>query len=251
METFNFKRFLHLLKWRILDKRTLHIFILFILCGLVYALLPGINSIINFEAWPDYLKMDDLAIMKIVVKALSENTFYVFLYSVIFSFVLIFYGTYSKTGSIEEVLLPASRMEKYISRWVVCVFGALLSSIIVFLITDLMQYIFFYFMLGDRACSLAPSFFKEAQYDAAGYAWAISIGSFLLFCGSIYHRHTFILIGVSVLVFMLIADVMFFSHGWHPTRLLIFSPVFTILCYIGSYWAYGHLQTAGNKWLNL
>ncbi|MCH4148296.1 MAG: hypothetical protein LKG25_08515 [Prevotella sp.] len=251
MEIFNFKRFLRLLKWRILDRRTLQIFILFTLCGLIYVLLPGINSIINYGARPEYLQMCNLAIKEHVVKGLSERIFYVFLYSIILSFALIFYGTYSKIGSIEEVLLPASRMEKFISRWVVCVFGALLSSIVVFLITDILQYIYYYFTLGNQACSLASSFFKKAQYDPIAYIWAISVGSFLLFCGSIYHRYTFILTGVSVLIFMGIMQLTLFSNGWNATRILLFSPPFTILCYLGSYRAYAHLQTVRNKWLNL
>lgn len=271
MQTFNIHRFGNTLLWQIADsKKTCLNFLAFCF------LLSIVGELINFMSPLDFNMMSPLDI----TKWRSDNVA-IFFYAIFLVYLLTF-GTLivsnisDKTRRINAFILPASKLEKFVSRYVFLFIVIPLVAIVGLFIGDLVQMIVLKIVTGDAysitLCflnRLGEMFDSEDTCTAFFLAWFIH--SFLLLLGTCFRRHAWIksaLVAVTIAIAIglvsivgtkEILDLIYGKHNYNVV--LIDSPWVTIIAClvffaltVFNYWAsfriYARMQAINNKWHN-
>lgn len=208
-QNFNIQRFLNVLKWdfstytkrHIKDRVLIPIFGLALMCIVIQLVdLGNIRAYSAAEYESDYIWT--IASFTLLITLL----FFVIGQSTIFD------GLNRKAPRQSYLTLPASNIEKYLSRLAVTTIGHLVYIMIVFIIVDIIQYLFAQIISPGHGGSLLYGIYKIVfcipevtinpgfNTPKAYFAFAIFLASgylincaFYTFTGSIFNRHIILL----------------------------------------------------------
>ena len=182
---------------------------------------------------------------------------------------------------INDFMLPAANLEKFIARYLVIVVAMPLAAIAGLLVGDVLQYVLTLITGGAHAEWASGYFFTFTQsasfvvmkssmphpglFLAAGMLSQHAV--FLLF-GSIYHKHpvvmsmvtwiacaiamfiAFIVVGKGVSNFLDHGYIIEISNLWITVVYTLVNIVFTVFCFWFAYRRYTRLQVINNQWIN-
>lgn len=271
MQTFNIHRFGNTLLWQIADsKKTCLNFLAFsflfsIVCELINFMLPldfKMKSPFDLRKW----QADNIAVFFYAIFLVYMLTFST----------LIMSNISDKTRRINAFILPASKLEKFVSRYIFLFIIIPLVAIVGLFVGDLVQMLVLKIVTGDAysitLCflnRLGEMFDSEDAYTTFFSAWFIH--SFLLLLGTCFRRHAWIksaLVAVAItIVIILISivgtkEILDFIYGEHNYNVvLIDSPwvtiaiylaffAVTVFNYLASFRIYTRMQAINNKWHN-
>lgn len=271
MQTFNIHRFGNTLLWQIADsKKTCLNFLAFSF------LFSIVGELFNFMLQLDFKMMSPLDLRK-----MQANNVATFFYAIFFVYMLTF-GTLivsnisDKTRRINAFILPASKLEKFVSRYIFLFIIIPLLAIVGLFAGDLVQMLVLKIVTGD-AYSITLCFLNRLgeMFDSENVcttffsAWFIH--SFLLLLGTCFRRHAWIksalvAVGIAIVISLVsivgtkeILDLIYGEHNYNVV--LINSPWVTVaIClgffavtvfnYLASFRIYTRMQAINNKWYN-
>ena len=201
----------------------------------------------------------------------------------------IFNNMRTKQSRATFLMLPASNLEKFVSRFLWVTVGCLVMLLASLVITDVIQYVFSWFITPHMHGSLTASFFEEIfcskSLDSSSDAivvnhhsvmsnyfpkWALMFSvlaychSFFTLGGSIFRKYTVILTVVSSFVLMFLLTIVFnligsdtvvyFIKDLGPYNIGYVMIVLCIILSVFNYWLsyklFTRMQVINNKWLN-
>ena len=185
------------------------------------------------------------------------------------------------TGQREQFLmLPASNLEKYISRFLFSTLGAAVAMITAIVVSELVQLIFSFVLLPGHHQSVCLSImallwkiwttFIES-IDSAGalmlslliMACGVLVHSFFILCGTLFRKHTIVVSGILFIVMTYLVIYVIESVPDTITTCLMHGDNSWIFClliaelllagfqYWLSYKVFTRMQVICNKWINL
>ena len=185
------------------------------------------------------------------------------------------------TGQREQFLmLPASNLEKYISRFLFSTLGAAVAMITAIVVSDLVQLIFSFVLLPGHHQSVCLSImallwkiwttFIES-IDSAGalmlslliMTCGVLVHSFFILCGTLFRKHTIVVSGILFIVMTYLVIYVIESVPDTITTCLMHGDNSWIFClliaelllagfqYWLSYKVFTRMQVICNKWINL
>ena len=185
------------------------------------------------------------------------------------------------TGQREQFLmLPASNLEKYISRFLFSTLGAAVAMITAIVVSDLVQLIFSFVLLPGHHQSVCLSImallwkiwttFIES-IDSAGalmlslliMTCGVLVHSFFILCGTLFRKHTIVVSGILFIVMTYLVIYVIESVPGTITTCLMHGDNSWIFClliaelllagfqYWLSYKVFTRMQVICNRWINL
>ena len=185
------------------------------------------------------------------------------------------------TGQREQFLmLPASNLEKYISRFLFSTLGAAVAMITAIVVSDLVQLIFSFVLLPGHHQSVCLSImallwkiwttFIES-IDSAGalmlslliMTCGVLVHSFFILCGTLFRKHTIVVSGILFIVMIYLVIYVIESVPGTITTCLMHGDNSWLFClliaelllagfrYWLSYKVFTRMQVICNKWINL
>lgn len=183
------------------------------------------------------------------------------------------------TGQREQFLmLPASNLEKYISRFLFSTLGAAVAMITAIVVSDLVQLIFSFVLLPGHHQSVCLSImallwkiwttFIES-IDSAGalmlslliMTCGVLVHSFFILCGTLFRKHTIVVSGILFIVMTYLVIYVIESvpdtittclmHGDNSWLFSIAELLLAGFQYWLSYKVFTRMQVICNKWINL
>ena len=185
------------------------------------------------------------------------------------------------TGQREQFLmLPASNLEKYISRFLFSTLGAAVAMITAIVVSDLVQLIFSFVLLPGHHQSVCLSImallwkiwttFIES-IDSAGalmlslliMTCGVLVHSFFILCGTLFRKHTIVVSGILFIVMTYLVIYVIESVPDTITTCLMHGDNSWIFClliaelllagfqYWLSYKVFTRMQVICNRWINL
>lgn len=277
MQTFNIKRFHHTLVWQIAnDRKNLLNFLAF---GFIFALFPAVLFMLKVgvpEASPAYVTK--VAPVFIVMAAAYLQTCGAAIVS----------NVSDKIKRINNFILPASKMEKFISRYVHLLIVFPLAAFVGLIVGDLVQMLVYQIAAGDSASITIAVFNTIGQSRLHAMAVsgnadliASSIQVFLLIwlihsqyvlCGTFFRRHAWVKTTMLLLIMYIVLSMAFvlgflgllnliYGEGQYELILIdswwVYAVKYITLAALiaFNYWAafriYSRMQAVNNKWYNL
>lgn len=265
MNTFNINRFKNTLIWQIANNKKMAINILAF--GFLFAVIGGLAGLAS--AYPNAptesyaITCDDIFSVISVIYLLTLGTFIVSDIS-------------DKVGRISNFILPVSKLEKFISRYVYLLIIVPLLALAGLVVGDLIQMLLNIMVLGD-AYSLTRDLFKAGirlpevanAYEQFVVLWLIH--SIFLLLGTFFRRHAWIksallavslTIAISLVAFFGTKGILDLIYGEGNYNLLIVDTwwataigyIITLAIIVFNYWAafriYARMQAVNNKWHN-
>lgn len=185
------------------------------------------------------------------------------------------------TGQREQFLmLPASNLEKYISRFLFSTLGAAVAMITAIVVSDLVQLIFSFLLLPGHHQSVCLSTmallwkiwttFIES-IDSTGalllslliVTCGVLVHSFFILCGTLFRKHTIVVSGILFIVMTYLVIYVIESVPGTITTCLMHGDNSWIFClliaelllagfqYWLSYKVFTRMQVICNRWINL
>lgn len=267
MEQLNIQRFGKVLRRLIIinHKTLFNIFLGYAILFLLYSLIS--MGIFSWEALPNLSIVERLMTVLTIVGPSFSIGFYFFSCSIISDLE-------GKQKRINEMILPATNLEKYLARLVYVIIGFPVLVLAALVVADILQQLVSIIIHhGGRAslCSLAIGFLNPSNFDieslfimVTGYLF---INSYCVLSGMLFGKTAWIkggLMGMSIL--FLFAGIMlglaylftdhFYIHAenidWQASDMAgnIVAWVFIILMYALAYRVYTRLQVINNRWIN-
>ena len=254
--------------------------------GLAFAF--AFICIVQQYNWHENTPEEQMQLTDVYLSNISGTFFFVGFLLFLVCGASIFNNMRTKQSRATFLMLPASNLEKFVSRFLWVTVGCLVMLFSSLVITDVIQYVFSWFITPHMHGSLTVSFFEELfcsknmdtsniimvdhQSVMANYfpMWVLVV-SFLVFChsfftlgGSIFRKYTVILTVVSsfVLVFFLAVVfnliggdmVVYFIKDLGPYKTGYVMIVLFIILAVFNYWLsyklFTRMQVINNKWLN-
>lgn len=188
----------------------------------------------------------------------------------------------SRQERINEFMLPASNLEKFIARYLIYFLVIPLVAIPSFLAGDLVQHLLtLTFGLGQEqwattdAIQMIKGMISESAssdtntiYTATFAFFLISLHASFIFLGSIFHKQpavmailSWIIISMLILIAAALAAkgivdltesgyVIILYDNWFNAALILLNILFTAFCFWFAYRKYTRLQVINNKWIN-
>lgn len=268
MKTFNITRFHNSLLWQVVVRK--RILINFAAFGLLFALIPMVFNIVNNFSHIIPMDWNGVASIYAMIMVAYLTTCGAFIVG----------NISDKNSRINAFLLPASKLEKFVSRYIFLLIAVPLAAFVGLIVGDIIQ-MPIYKILSGEASSLTYAFLYNMAHSY--YFWggmsegmgtmingivvALYIHSILLLCGTFFHRHAWIKSNVLLLlasivlsaVIMLIAKSILnaiYGAGNYVVYLenSIAWYVLFIIFFVFNYWAayriYSRMQAINNKWYN-
>ena len=269
---FQFSRLLMVMRWDMFTNLKSY---LNMMLGMTFALLPFFIMQLyqlskQYQLFPDtidlsYLRMSQyvLMIFSIAMYMMATQIFMVM----------------KTTGQREQFLmLPASNLEKYISRFLFSTLGAAVAMITAIVVSDLVQLIFSFVLLPGHHQSLCLyavallwkiwTTFIENNDSTSALLLSLSIvtcgvlvHSFFILCGTLFRKHTIVVSGIlfiamTYLVIYVIESVpdtitTCLMHGDNSWLFSIAELLLAGFQYWLSYKVFTRMQVICNKWINL
>ena len=271
---FQFSRLLMVMRWDMFTNLKSY---LNMMLGMTFALLPFFIMQLyqlskQYQLFPDTIDLSYLGMSQYVLMIFS-----IAMYMMATQIFMVM----KTTGQREQFLmLPASNLEKYISRFLFSTLGAAVAMITAIVVSDLVQLIFSFVLLPGHHQSVCLSImallwkiwttFIES-IDSAGalmlslliMTCGVLVHSFFILCGTLFHKHTIVVSGIlfiamTYLVIYVIESVSdtITTYLMHGDNSWLFSLLIAELLLGGfqywlSYKVFTRMQVICNKWINL
>ena len=271
---FQFSRLLMVMRWDMFTNLKSY---LNMMLGMTFALLPFFIMQLyqlskQYQLFPDTIDLSYLGMSQYVLMIFS-----IAMYMMATQIFMVM----KTTGQREQFLmLPASNLEKYISRFLFSTLGAAVAMITAIVVSDLVQLIFSFVLLPGHHQSVCLSTmallwkiwttFIENNDSTGALLLSLSIvtcgvlvHSFFILCGTLFHKHTIVVSGIlfiamTYLVIYVIESVSdtITTYLMHGDNSWLFSLLIAELLLGGfqywlSYKVFTRMQVICNKWINL
>lgn len=271
---FQFSRLLMVMRWDVFTNYKTY---LNTVLGMIFALLPILIMQLYQLSKQDQLSPDTIDLS---YWGMSQYVLMIFSIAMYMMATQIFM-VMKTTGQREQFLmLPASNLEKYISRFLFSTLGAAVAMITAIVVSDLVQLIFSFLLLPGHHQSVCLSTvallwkiwttFIE-NIDSTGalllslliVTCGVLVHSFFILCGTLFRKHTIVVttilfIAMTYLVIYVIESVpgtitTCLNHGDNSWlfSLLIAELLLGGFQYWLSYKVFTRMQVICNKWINL
>lgn len=271
---FQFSRLLMVMRWDVFTNYKTY---LNTVLGMIFALLP-IYILQLYQLSKQYQLSPDT--IDLSYWGMSQYVLMIFSIAMYMMATQIFM-VMKTTGQREQFLmLPASNLEKYISRFLFSTLGAAVAMITAIVVSDLVQLIFSFLLLPGHHQSVCLSTmallwkiwttFIE-NIDSTGalllslliVTCGVLVHSFFILCGTLFRKHTIVVttilfIAMTYLVIYVIESVpgtitTCLNHGDNSWlfSLLIAELLLGGFQYWLSYKVFTRMQVICNKWINL
>lgn len=271
---FQFSRLLMVMRWDVFTNLKTY---LNMTLGMTFALLPFLIMQLYQLSKQDQLSPDTIDLS---YWGMSQYVLMIFSIAMYMMATQIFM-VMKTTGQREQFLmLPASNLEKYISRFLFSTLGAAVAMITAIVVADLVQLIFSFLLLPGHHQSVCLSTmallwkiwttFIE-NIDSTGalllslliVTCGVLVHSFFILCGTLFRKHTIVVttilfIAMTYLVIYVIESVpgtitTCLNHGDNSWlfSLLIAELLLGGFQYWLSYKVFTRMQVICNKWINL
>ena len=271
---FQFSRLLMVMRWDVFTNLKTY---LNMILGMTFALLPffimqlyQLNK--QYQLFPDTIDLSYLGMSQYVLM-ISSIAMYMMATQI--------FMVMKTTGQREQFLmLPASNLEKYISRFLFSTLGAAVAMITAIVVSDLVQLIFSFVLLPGHHQSVCLSImallwkiwttFIESIDSAGALLLSVSIvtcgvlvHSFFILCGTLFRKHSIVVSGIlfivmTYLVIYVIESVSdtITTYLMHGDNSWLFSLLIAELLLGGfqywlSYKVFTRMQVICNRWINL
>ena len=271
---FQFSRLLMVMRWDMFTNLKSY---LNMMLGMTFALLPFFIMQLyqlskQYQLFPDTIDLSYLGMSQYVLM-ISSIAMYMMATQI--------FMVMKTTGQREQFLmLPASNLEKYISRFLFSTLGAAVAMITAIVVSDLVQLIFSFLLLPGHHQSVCLSTmallwkiwttFIES-IDSAGalmlslliMTCGVLVHSFFILCGTLFRKHTIVVSGILFIVMIYLVIYVIESVPGTITTCLMHGDNSWIFClliaelllagfqYWLSYKVFTRMQVICNKWINL
>ena len=271
---FQFSRLLMVMRWDIFTNLKSY---LNMMLGMTFALLPFFIMQLyqlskQYQLFPDTIDLSYLGMSQYVLM-ISSIAMYMMATQI--------FMVMKTTGQREQFLmLPASNLEKYISRFLFSTLGAAVAMITAIVVSDLVQLIFSFVLLPGHHQSVCLSImallwkiwttFIES-IDSAGalmlslliMTCGVLVHSFFILCGTLFRKHTIVVSGILFIVMTYLVIYVIESVPGTITTCLMHGDNSWIFClliaelllagfqYWLSYKVFTRMQVICNRWINL
>ena len=271
---FQFSRLLMVMRWDVFTNLKAY---LNMMLGMTFALLPFFIMQLyqlskQYQLFPDTIDLSYLGMSQYVLMIFS-----IAMYMMATQIFMVM----KTTGQREQFLmLPASNLEKYISRFLFSTLGAAVAMITAIVVSDLVQLIFSFVLLPGHHQSVCLSImallwkiwttFIES-IDSAGalmlslliMTCGVLVHSFFILCGTLFRKHTIVVSGILFIVMIYLVIYVIESVPGTITTCLMHGDNSWIFClliaelllagfqYWLSYKVFTRMQVICNRWINL
>lgn len=271
---FQFSRLLMVMRWDVFTNLKSY---LNMMLGMTFALLPFFIMQLyqlskQYQLFPDTIDLSYWGMSQYVLMIFS-----IAMYMMATQIFMVM----KTTGQREQFLmLPASNLEKYISRFLFSTLGAAVSMITAIVVSDLVQLIFSFVLLPGHHQSVCLSImallwkiwttFIES-IDSAGalmlslliMTCGVLVHSFFILCGTLFRKHTIVVSGILFIVMIYLVIYVIESVPGTITTCLMHGDNSWIFClliaelllagfqYWLSYKVFTRMQVICNRWINL
>ena len=271
---FQFSRLLMVMRWDMFTNLKSY---LNMMLGMTFALLPFFIMQLyqlskQYQLFPDTIDLSYLGMSQYVLM-ISSIAMYMMATQI--------FMVMKTTGQREQFLmLPASNLEKYISRFLFSTLGAAVAMITAIVVSDLVQLIFSFVLLPGHHQSVCLSImallwkiwttFIES-IDSAGalmlslliMTCGVLVHSFFILCGTLFRKHTIVVSGILFIVMIYLVIYVIESVPGTITTCLMHGDNSWIFClliaelllagfqYWLSYKVFPRMQVICNQWFNL
>lgn len=271
---FQFSRLLMVMRWDMFTNLKSY---LNMMLGMTFALLPFFIMQLyqlskQYQLFPDTIDLSYLGMSQYVLMIFS-----IAMYMMATQIFMVM----KTTGQREQFLmLPASNLEKYISRFLFSTLGAVVAMITAIVVSDLVQLIFSFVLLPGHHQSVCLSImallwkiwttFIES-IDSAGalmlslliMTCGVLVHSFFILCGTLFRKHTIVVSGILFIVMIYLVIYVIESVPGTITTCLMHGDNSWIFClliaelllagfqYWLSYKVFTRMQVICNRWINL
>lgn len=271
---FQFSRLLMVMRWDVFTNLKSY---LNMMLGMTFALLPFFIMQLyqlskQYQLFPDTIDLSYLGMSQYVLM-ISSIAMYMMATQI--------FMVMKTTGQREQFLmLPASNLEKYISRFLFSTLGAAVAMITAIVVSDLVQLIFSFLLLPGHHQSVCLSTmallwkiwttFIES-IDSTGalllslliVTCGVLVHSFFILCGTLFRKHTIVVSGILFIVMTYLVIYVIESVPGTITTCLMHGDNSWIFClliaelllagfqYWLSYKVFTRMQVICNKWINL
>lgn len=271
---FQFSRLLMVMRWDMFTNLKSY---LNMMLGMTFALLPFFIMQLyqlskQYQLFPDTIDLSYLGMSQYVLMIFS-----IAMYMMATQIFMVM----KTTGQREQFLmLPASNLEKYISRFLFSTLGAAVAMITAIVVSDLVQLIFSFVLLPGHHQSVCLSTmallwkiwttFIES-IDSAGalmlslliMTCGVLVHSFFILCGTLFRKHTIVVSGILFIVMIYLVIYVIESVPGTITTCLMHGDNSWIFClliaelllagfqYWLSYKVFTRMQVICNRWINL
>ena len=271
---FQFSRLLMVMRWDMFTNLKSY---LNMMLGMTFALLPFFIMQLyqlskQYQLFPDTIDLSYLGMSQYVLMIFS-----IAMYMMATQIFMVM----KTTGQREQFLmLPASNLEKYISRFLFSTLGAAIAMLTAIVVSDLVQLIFSFVLLPGHHQSVCLSImallwkiwttFIES-IDSAGalmlslliMTCGVLVHSFFILCGTLFRKHTIVVSGILFIVMIYLVIYVIESVPGTITTCLMHGDNSWIFClliaelllagfqYWLSYKVFTRMQVICNKWINL
>ena len=271
---FQFSRLLMVMRWDMFTNLKSY---LNMMLGMTFALLPFFIMQLyqlskQYQLFPDTIDLSYWGMSQYILMIFS-----IAMYMMATQIFMVM----KTTGQREQFLmLPASNLEKYISRFLFSTLGAAVAMITAIVVSDLVQLIFSFVLLPGHHQSVCLSImallwkiwttFIES-IDSAGalmlslliMTCGVLVHSFFILCGTLFRKHTIVVSGILFIVMIYLVIYVIESVPGTITTCLMHGDNSWIFClliaelllagfqYWLSYKVFTRMQVICNKWINL
>lgn len=271
---FQFSRLLMVMRWDVFTNLKSY---LNMMLGMTFALLPFFIMQLyqlskQYQLFPDTIDLSYWGMSQYVLMIFS-----IAMYMMATQIFMVM----KTTGQREQFLmLPASNLEKYISRFLFSTLGAAVAMITAIVVSDLVQLIFSFVLLPGHHQSVCLSTmallwkiwttFIES-IDSAGalmlslliMTCGVLVHSFFILCGTLFRKHTIVVSGILFIVMIYLVIYVIESVPDTITTCLMHGDNSWIFClliaelllagfqYWLSYKVFTRMQVICNRWINL
>lgn len=271
---FQFSRLLMVMRWDVFTNLKSY---LNMMLGMTFALLPFFIMQLyqlskQYQLFPDTIDLSYWGMSQYVLMIFS-----IAMYMMATQIFMVM----KTTGQREQFLmLPASNLEKYISRFLFSTLGAAVAMITAIVVSDLVQLIFSFVLLPGHHQSVCLSImallwkiwttFIENNDSTGVLLLSLSIvtcgvlvHSFFILCGTLFRKHTIVVSGILFIVMIYLVIYVIESVPGTITTCLMHGDNSWIFClliaelllagfqYWLSYKVFTRMQVICNKWINL
>lgn len=271
---FQFSRLLMVMRWDVFTNLKSY---LNMMLGMTFALLPFFIMQLyqlskQYQLFPDTIDLSYWGMSQYVLMIFS-----IAMYMMATQIFMVM----KTTGQREQFLmLPASNLEKYISRFLFSTLGAAVAMITAIVVSDLVQLIFSFVLLPGHHQSVCLSTmallwkiwttFIES-IDSTGalmlslliVTCGVLVHSFFILCGTLFRKHTIVVSGILFIVMIYLVIYVIESVPDTITTCLMHGDNSWIFClliaelllagfqYWLSYKVFTRMQVICNRWINL
>ena len=271
---FQFSRLLMVMRWDMFTNLKSY---LNMMLGMTFALLPFFIMQLyqlskQYQLFPDTIDLSYLGMSQYVLMIFS-----IAMYMMATQIFMVM----KTTGQREQFLmLPASNLEKYISRFLFSTLGAAVAMITAIVVSDLVQLIFSFVLLPGHHQSVCLSImallwkiwttFIESIDSAGALMLSLLImtcgvlaHSFFILCGTLFRKHTIVVSGILFIVMTYLVIYVIESVPDTITTCLMHGDNSWLFClliaelllagfqYWLSYKVFTRMQVICNRWINL